>query len=349
MYIKITQEPLGNSENRWLEDISNEHHHSLKCISSSQIKFIASGHSMHSFHEKYIARNMPPIMSDEFRIGTIAHLAVLEPEKFEKSIVISDLDQRTIEYKEFRASLCGSNNENQSQFESKIAALEEELKVSDTKEQSKVIKEKIKKLKQEAKVVPFEITFTKNGGFLNSKNEEMFIVKSEEMKMYKTFQRRFEVHKRLSVMTSSCAIEQSGVALDPTTGLWMSIRGDARGSDFFLDPKTIASELSVDSIQLYCSKYQLALQEAHYLETANLIDHDRYKNFYFVMMSKSPPYEIAFVRLDSEAKEYGKLRRREILNKIADCEMKQKWPSIDFNENQHGLVIKLPPWSYKYG
>lgn len=357
MYKKITQAPMGETTNRWLPlDIDNETHHSMKCISSSQIKYIASGKSMFSYHEKYVLKNVDSEFSDAFRVGTIAHLAVLEPEKFEKNVIVCDLDQRTSEFKEFRSLLAKtcelpSTQNTIETLDYKLKSLEEELALSDTKEQKKVIKEKIKKTEKEilaiSKSSQSEPQYTKNGGFIGQRDEEIFLVKSKEMIMYRTFQKRFEEHKWLSAMLPMCTIEQSGVAQDPETGLWMSLRGDARGDTSFIDPKTIDDYLSVDSIQRYLSNYQLVIQAAHYIETANLIEPGRYKNFNFVMMSKKQPYEIAFVRLDKYSMEMGMRWRRQILNKIARCEQADRWPSIDYNDGQHGLVIKLPPWAIK--
>ena len=357
MYTKITAAPYGDSTSRWLDNsVSNEEHHSLKCISSSQLKFLESGKSMFNFHEKYIAKTIKQSFSDEFRIGTIAHLAVLEPEKFEKTVIVCDLDQRTSEFKELRDSLAkkidpSSVNPTLLEANQKLVTLKEELEVSDTKEQQKVIKGKIKTLEKDIKSLAEEYTprikITKNGGFLGHNDEEIFLVKSEEMQMYRTFQKRCQDHKWLSALIPICTIEQSGVAMDPETGLWMSIRGDARGQSFFLDPKTMADDITPDSIKKYCGSFGLALQAAHYLDVANLIEPDIYKKFAFIMLSKKQPYEIALIQLDEASMQYGFKKRRQLLNKIAQCEYHGVWPQADYNEGQHAMVISLPPWSMK--
>lgn len=366
MYVKITQAPHGITSNRWLDlETTNEQHHSLKCISSSHIKYLASGKSPLAYHAKFISKSMKPYFSEEFRIGTIAHLAVLEPERFEKSVVVCDLDQRTNEFRDLKRSMAAENkvqSAEPSQLESlehKLAYLNKELEESDSKEQTKVIKDKIKKAKIEVSEIKNQekksndevtIVTTKDGGFLDSKGQEIFLVKSEEMKMYRTFQRRYDEHKRLNVMVNDCVIEQSGVAQDPETGLWMSLRGDARCErGYFLDPKTMADELSADNISRYASTYHLALQHVHYIDTANLIEPNTYRKFFFVMMSKKEPYEVALVQLDSEAVAWARHKRREILNQIAQCEESGKWPSVDYNyeTKDSGLLISLPRWAMK--
>jgi len=355
MHIKITQAPLGQPKNRWIENITNEEHHTLRCISSSHLKFISDGCSMSSYYKRFILKETAYKSSKVFTTGTIAHLAVLEPERFEKSIVVSDIDQRTKEFKDLRLSLAAKIDDTEAkQLEKTIDELNEELKIADTKEQTKVIKDKLKKFKtqlQEKKLKDSDevkIKFTKDGGFINSDNQETFIVKTEEMNMYKAFQKKFDEHERLSVWVPACIIEETGVAQDPETELWMSLRGDARcPRGFFLDPKTIDEPLSTKAIQNYMAKYGLHIQAAHYLETANLIEEDTYKHFFFVFMSKTDPYDIALVKMDEASIEQGKLERRVLLNKIAECEGKGKWPEFDYNDGKHAITLGLPAWGFR--
>lgn len=350
LYPEITSAPEGIKQNRWLSfDTSNEQHHSMKCISSSQLKFLASGKSLENFYQKYILRSYTQTFDEAYRIGTIAHLAVLEPKVFEECVFECDLDQRTTEYKEHRLTLAGVSQQPTNEFDEKLKKLEEELELADSKEQTKVIKDKIKKLKKDPpKVSEGELKFTKNGGFLNAQGKEVFLVKAEEMKMYRAFQKQFEKHPRLSVLIDECHIEQSGVAQDPETELWMSIRGDARcDRGFFIDPKTIGDELSSQTIERYVAQYHLPIQAAHYLEVANLIEQtDKYKKFFFVMMSKKPPFEIALVQLDADSLAWGFDKRRRLLNQISECEKNNKWPSFDCNNNNYGITISMPRWGF---
>jgi hypothetical protein len=355
MHVTITQAPLGDNTNRWLDlNTTNEQHHSLKCISSSQLKHIAGGKSMNSFYRKYILKEGQQEFIKEFMIGTVAHLAVLEPEKFENTVKVCTLDQRTVEYKNFKNSLAFQSKENPklTLLNESLKSLEEELQIADTKEQTKVIKEKIKNIKKDISSIDDtkpSIIYTKNGGFLNDQGEEIFLVTEEEMKMFRAYQKQVEDHPRLSIMFHECVIEQTGVAQDPTTGLWLSLRGDARcPRGYFIDPKTIADELSEDSIAKYCANYHLAIQDAHYIETANLIEPNTYKKFFFVMMSKKAPYEIALIQLDAEARSWAKKRRKELLENISKCELSDNWPAIDKRfDGDVGLTITLPRWGYK--
>ncbi len=360
MHTIITRPPVDVTSPQWLENATNEQHHALKCISSSQLKFIAEENSMYSYHQKYVLRLVKREFKEEFKVGTIAHLAVLEPEVFEKVVKVCEHSTNTNKFKEFVKNNLNIDPKQTTQEEidlfDKIKALNVELTEADTKEQTKVIKDKIKKTQKQLEEIieakdDFAITYGKNGGILDSKGEEYYFVKPEEMLMYKTFQQKIQDHPRLSVYFNDVIVEQTGVAQDPETGLWLSLRGDARNDSlgYFLDPKTIAGPLTKKNITYYCTNFHLALQQAHYIETANLIHPGKYKKFFFVMLSKTQPYEIALVALDDYDVKKAVEKRRQILNKIAQCELTGKWPTIDYYEEYHdyGLKIKLPEWSYR--
>jgi hypothetical protein len=357
MYIKITSPPEGDATNRWLDlNVTNEQHHKMKCISSSSTKYFASGKSPYSFYKNCILKERAPFEPNEaFRIGTLAHLAILEPEKFEKSVVICDLNQATNEFKEFKRSIASPPEVDHEELDKLIIAIqsiEKELSESTSKEQTKVVKEKLKKARHDLvayekfhPVEEYTIRYSKDGGILTEDGKEIFIVKSEEMKMYRAYQSQVEKHPRLSFMLTECVFEQSGVAQDPETGLWLSVRGDARcPRGYFIDPKTMADEITVDNIQKYAVNFHLLLQDAHYTYTANLIEPGAYKKFFFVMLSKKAPYEIAFVQFDKEDRAWAMNRFKEILHKITQCEQTGKWPTLDAVNGHAGLTINLPAW-----
>ena len=360
MYALITKAPENIEKNRWLDlSTTNAQHHAFDCISSSHLKYVNSGYSMESYKAAFLDKTMPFESSKEFTIGTIGHLAVLEPEKFEKQVIVCDIDQRTNLFKEYLSDLCKPLEvpfeDLPLEKQQEILALRalEELKAKENPVVEEIVEEpksKRKKKVEEPKPELFKPKKTKDGGFINSKGEEVFIVNTEEMEMFRAFQKRFDKHPRLSVWRDMCVIEQTGVAQDPETGLWMSLRGDARcDRGFFLDPKTIADALSTHEIEKYTSKYGLALQAAHYLETANLIEPEKYRQFFFVFMSKKAPYDIALAKLDDVWLDYGLKKRREILNKIADCQIKNRWPTSDYNfsSGDYGMTIKAPAWCSK--
>jgi hypothetical protein len=318
----ITRAPFGLAQNKWLENVSNDEHHGMQCISSSMLKYIHKGHSMEDFHYNYILKEAKKEKVDAFRVGTIAHLAVLEPEIFVKNVFVCDLDQKTNAFKEFRLELVTG-------------------KKADTAKRKKC------DLAEEERTTLIE---TKSGGYIHlERNEEIFICSSEEMRMFEKFMTRAAKHAEINKMLTTSVIEQSGVAQDPETGLWMSLRGDARNNKgYFADPKTIDKHLTTENIRYYFKDYGLAIQAAHYIETANLIEPGKYKHFWFIMMSKKAPYELALVKLGPTSLAWGVRKRREILNKIAACEQADLWPGLDARDDgARYMSIELPEWELR--
>lgn len=82
-------------ETGWLMDVTNEQHHKLPAISSSQLKFFTKNGAA-DYYAKYIAKETPAQETrEEFRMGTLTHLAVLEPEEFSDCVRPCDVDGRT--------------------------------------------------------------------------------------------------------------------------------------------------------------------------------------------------------------------------------------------------------------
>ena len=399
MYSKITRAPEDIEKNRWLDlSFSNDAHHSMKCISSSKLKHIAQGNSMFSYYNRFILGNNPFVYNEALFLGSIIHLGLLEREKFEQQVIVSDMNQATVAFKEFKKDLCRKDQvitakepserdityleELYSELKEKqelLATLEKDkcqekigvinnaieninTTIKTVEDEFSLEKQEVKgrgKSKAKSKAKPktaeeVKIITTKDGGFIDKNGLERFIIKPEVMHMIQAYQSQIDKHPRLSVYFEMGIFEQSGVAQDPETGLWMSIRGDVRcnlgpSRGFFLDPKTMADDLSSDNISKYASNFGLAIQQAHYIETANLIEPDQYKRFFFVMLSKKAPYEIAMIALDDEAVSYGIDKRRSCLRKLADCESSGKWAPYDYDPETRdfGKIISLPRWGMK--
>lgn len=91
----------GSRKPRWLEDLSNEQHHSLDMISASKIKHFIK-YSPSSFYEKYILKSVPKFQPTESMIkGTLFHMLMLEPDKFNKYVYKSNDARNTKRFKDF--------------------------------------------------------------------------------------------------------------------------------------------------------------------------------------------------------------------------------------------------------
>lgn len=372
---KITHPYFNDSTNRWLNGLSNSEHHALPAISSSAIKYFHKN-SPWAFYKKYVLKEVKPVeFKPEFKMGTLIHLAILEPEKFEKTVFICDEGANTNKYKDFRNGLLDSikqpllkpispknNPECAESIESNIYKeaegeiyREAEQKFEEVKAAKKA-RAKRNKASGDQDLINIdppesieeckkpEIYVSKNGGY-SVGDDEIFIIKSHEMEMLREIQKNAKGHTRFESFLSGCQhIEQSGIARCPRTGLYLSCRGDARSDQgYFLDPKS-TTDISNHSMEGAQASFSYFLQHAHYLYVANLIEPGKYDRFYFVYISKQSPYEIFMAHLDPESVARSNKLYLEILDKIAACEYSQKWPTFD---KGNGGFISVPAWAFR--
>lgn len=376
---KITHPYFNDPSNRWLHGLTNEQHHNLPAISSSAVKYFHKK-SPWAFYKKYVLRTIKnQELKPEFKIGTLIHLAILEPEIFEKTVFVCNEAANTVKYKELRKEILDKFGEVSIDVSTKISIetsiIETKLPRVETQvlgvyEEAALLSEKIAIAKKErakrnskkstslvSDNLPAEIPLmsealirnsereiipSKNGGYLVN-DQEVFIIKSHEMKMLKEMQQNVRDHDRASLMLGNCQyIEQSGIAQCPKTGLFLSLRGDARSElGYFIDPKS-ANELSIHGMESSQAAFSYFLQHAHYLYVANLIEPNKYDRFYFLYISKEAPYEVCLTHLKEEDVEKANKLYFDILNRIAECEYKQKWPTLD---NGNGLLLNIPRWA----
>jgi len=388
---KITHAYFGDSANRWLDGLSNSEHHALPAISSSAVKYFHKN-SPWAFYHKYVLKEAQPSeFKPEFKTGTLIHLALLEPERFEKTVVVCDETTTTNKFKDFKNSFLESkkisleplslppisaknNPECEDSIESEFNKEVEKI----TQEVKKAKKERVKRARKsgdhdlieaykdvvldedvvekpklisphnadivECIPIKTEIPLSKNGGYLVD-GEEYYIIKSSEMKMLRQIQKNAQEHTRFELYLRGCQyIEQSGIARCPRTGLYLSCRGDARSDQgYFLDPKS-TQDISMHNMSAAQANFSYYLQHSHYLYVANLIEPGKYDRFYFLYVSKNAPYELYLAHLKPEDVAKSNEIYHKILDKIAECERKQKWPTAD---NGNGGYIDLPPWAFR--
>lgn len=385
---KITHPYFNDPTNRWLDGLTNAQHHALPAISSSAVKYWHKKKSPWAFYQKYIAKQVTPVeFKPEFKMGTLIHLALLEPEKFDKYVFVCDEALNTNKYKDFRNGIlnsfklpellkpvlhittqlicndaipiCENNLDSvlikndvyaEAKEQSDKIAVAKKKRAKRNKESGDRDLEKlaaddcitVEPLKNEIQITEFKAS--KNGGYIVG-DEEVFIIKSHEMKMLRDIQKNAKEHTKYSLMLNNCAyIEQSGIARCPRTGLYLSCRGDARSDGgYFIDPKS-ANDVSLHGMESSQAYFLYFLQHAHYLYVANLIEPGKYDRFYFLYISKESPYEICFAHLDEESIKRSDALYLDILNKIAECEYKQKWPTSD---NGNGVLISVPTWAFR--
>lgn len=336
----ITAPFNGDITNRWLDGITNEQHHSMKAISASKIKAFDKM-SPWRWMQTYLLNNTVSKFNDNFLIGTLIHIAVLEPEKFEKCVIVCSLDQRTLDFKDYV-------NEKFGTLIPKITpSIPKEIEgdvVENSNKKDKVEKSNKKDKVEKEEKPKYILNIGKDGQYIKD-GEEFFLIKPEQMTMLRAIQKAVNNHKRSSILLSSSVPEISGIARCPVTGLFLNIRGDARGSDFFLDVKS-CQDASESEVVKSIVNFGYGFQHAQYIETANLIEGaGTFKKFFFLFVSKEAPYEVALYHLDQEAIEYYTMKRMSILKRIKACQDSGKWEGAD--GVQHGKVLELPPWAFR--
>jgi hypothetical protein len=324
----------------------------MKMISASIIKYYVKS-SPYNFYRKYILKDLPPPKFNKaFFLGTLIHLAILEPEKFEKFVVVCDLDPKTNAFKDYVDELFGvldtsSTNESK-QEDSLVDSMDEEVKalIEEVAESDAKKSRKSKVPPKEKKVKPtYILNQTKDGAYIKD-GDEYFVVTSEDMAMLRGIQKSAMNHKSATLLLGAGEPEVSGVAQDPYTGMFMNIRGDWRGHDYFVDVKSSAGNASEEDARKSIENHHYGFQHAHYLETANLIANcNQYKKFHFFFVSKEAPYECGFYHMDKEDVLKHMTMRRNILNRIYEHQESGQWEGV--NKGKPGTIVKLNPWYYK--
>lgn len=360
----ITKPYDNDPTNRWLPDITNAQHHSMKAISATKIKdwLKMSDHAWHAKHVLGIkdGNSVDDKQKKAFAMGTVIHLAVGEPEKFETSVVVCDHATNTNAYKDFVNERFGTWIPEFDPFPVPKLPEPPQPTTTDGAIVPDVINDSAsddntdtkKTSKKKTKAVAVEVKENKGHWYLNQgKNgeyykdgNEYYVVKSSEMEMLRRIQKNVASHPLANKLIKGGVAELSGVARDPETGLYMNIRGDNKGvagGGYFIDFKSINS-CSYNDIQYAIETYNYPIQHAHYLETANLIDGEgAYEYFAFLFVAKEQPNEVVFVTLDPEDVERAAKFRRNALRRIAQCEASGKWGSID---NSQCMTMKLNKW-----
>ena len=120
-------------------------------------------------------------------------------------------------------------------------------------------------------------------------------------------------------------VEQSGI-VDDGTGLLKACRPDLRvDRDYIVDLKTCASADS-DYMTRALVNFGYALSAAWYVDLARAIDGGEYR-FIWVMVEKTPPYNVACYEASPEVLAYGRHKYEHALEVIRKCRDENEWPA----------------------
>jgi hypothetical protein len=323
----------------------------MKAVSASKIKDWLKM-SDKAWHAKHIL-GVKGFDGDEkqqkaFAMGTIMHLAILEPEKFEKTVIVCDLAQNTNAYKDWVNENFGIWVPEFNPFPQLPEAQQEVIDgaiVPDVvpEPSKKPAAKKVTKKAEEPKGT-WHVKRGKNGEYYKG-DDEFFVVKSSEMAMLRQVQKNVAAHRTAGKLLQDGVSELSGIARDPKTGLYMNIRGDWKclspNYGYFIDVKSTVG-CSYSELKRAFEAYNYPVQHVHYLDTANLIDGaGTYEYFSYLYVAKEAPYEVVLIKLDSGSLKKAKDARDRVLREIAQCEASGQWESID---EGNCLEMELSPW-----
>ena len=147
--------------------------------------------------------------------------------------------------------------------------------------------------------------------------------------------------------------EQSVFWIDEPTGLECKARFDfidlERG--IAVDLKT-SKDIGIDELGKSFAKYGYALQAVHYMESMRamagqpMIDWENDESlppFYFLIVSKEAPIEVALFELNRSDLQKAASLRRSMLDLLKKCMESNNWPGIP-HEIQ---TLNLPAWAWK--
>jgi exodeoxyribonuclease VIII len=258
--------------------MSNKDYHSSPGISKSGLDLIA--------RSPYLFRYRPPITEPTraMLIGSAAHSATLEPERFGESFVVApDVDGRSKEGK---------------------AALAE---------------------------------FGKN-------NTRKTVLKLDDFVLVESISKAVRAHPvAKNILSDEGQAEMSIFNLDEHTGELVKARPDWMVEDCLVDLKT-TEDASAEAFSRACWNFRYYVQAAFYLDVVNSQYNGRFNNFVFIVVEKSPPFQVAVYYADATMIEVGRMTYQQNLALYSQCKHTDFWPGLGDEKIQ---PIGLPGWALK--
>lgn len=135
---------------------------------------------------------------------------------------------------------------------------------------------------------------------------------------------------------------------DPEHNHWLKCRPDAlpKSLNYAVDLKTSVSADPRD-FQRDVWNYGYFAQASWYLDGIERVMGQRPPKFYFVVVSKAPPYLVTTCLLDDEAIGWGSIANRYARGIFAWCLEHDSWPSFtpDITQPPAAFTVGLPFWA----
>lgn len=274
---------------------------------------------MHYFYHRM--QTFEPRNLKHFDLGTFAHMAFLEPKRFDRVSVAPEINRaeregviRGIQFYQTllqRSPDCVLSDLKMSGLRDKL----NELEMAATAEGWQVVDADHKKI---IDIVKSGYN-TYGGGLL----PRLFLNAKSEISMYGT---------------------------DPQTGIKVRIRPDAilLEEDFGINAVISVKTTSSTTLEGFindAAKYRYELSEGMYLDVASQVTGRDFSATVMVMLQTVIPFQIAVFYWDAEDLQIGKYKYRQALDTIKECQDKNCYPGFDSKaeEGHYGLIqMKLP-------
>lgn len=144
-------------------------------------------------------------------------------------------------------------------------------------------------------------------------------------------------------------VERSMFARDPEfEGVWVKCRPDILPASrhYLADLKT-TTDADPSAFSNAIANYGYHQQAAWYRWVVELVMGYRASAFYFLVVSKSPPYLVTTVQIDDEAIAWGEILNRYARGIFAWCLEHDQWPSFtpDITQPPAAFTVGLPFWA----
>lgn len=272
-----------------------------------------------------VARNMEiaPRNTDHFELGTFAHMAILEPARFEKVIVEPKANRGQI------AGVCSLI-----EFYSDLLGIPQTAIFSTMKLGE--LRDLLSSLETEADA----------RGYTAIPADYASIIRAMKVS-FNTYGEGILPRIMRYVKT-----ETSMYGRDASTGLKVKIRPDGLlleenfGLNTILSVKT-TSATSVEAFMRDCAKFRYELAEGMYLKVASDVTGRRFTGTVMIMAQTVMPYQVAVLYWDAEDLEIGKYKYAQALDVVSQCRAANRWPGFDAKAEAgaYGIIqCKLPTY-----
>lgn len=139
--------------------------------------------------------------------------------------------------------------------------------------------------------------------------------------------------------------EQSYFCRDKETGVWLKARLDyaLTGHPSISDLKTtVSANPKIFGRSIW--DYGYYVSAAHYMDVVKEVTGDCPKRFFFVVVEKSPPFNVSVIELNAEAIEWGRIKMRKAIRIFAKCLETNTWPGYADNE---WVTLGLPSFAIR--